>query len=120
MPVSEHAIVELFSKPPISMQWTTGDAGRFGMGKTGAVLEIVNGRVSLAGIFPHDKPVIAQKNGLLMLLLLHELRPDWTAAGAWLASAMRSSQRDVAQTDERVRLIRQPEFSYATLIVYAL
>jgi hypothetical protein len=94
-------LIDLFSQPPASFVWSSSEDGQRTMGTSeGFVLDIWQGSVEAAALFPHDRPDLVERNATLLQLLLMAMRPDWNSAPSWLAQAMRMAARH-APTPER-------------------
>lgn len=114
----------LFTRPPASFEWSQSDDGRRTIGASpGCVLDLWPDRAEMVATFPPDDAAQAQRNGVLMVLLLTALRPDWSSAGDWLAVQMRHAgrskygQADVPNVSRQVRFRYDRQHSRATLVV---
>jgi hypothetical protein len=115
-------LVELFSKAPASFVWSTNDAGRQIGTAEGMVIDLWQGSVDAAALFPPDRLDLAARNGVLFQLLLCALRPDWQSASSWLAQQLRRAARTAKPFEEvnvtrRVRFLWDRTHSRATLKV---
>lgn len=112
---------ELLSSPPASFQFSKSDDGTRTIGTSaGIVVDITADRVEAAALFPPDNAELAERNGVLLLLLLTYLRPDWQSAGSWLATQMQLAARtkkpfDSQNFTRRVTFAWQAIASRATL-----
>lgn len=104
---SMQQLIDLFSKPPASFTWSSSEDGARTMGTSeGFVLDIWPDRVEAAALFPPDRPELAERNGVLLQLLILALRPDWNSAASWLAQAMRQAARGHRESINVTRGIR--------------
>jgi len=115
-------LIDLFSKPPASFTWSKSEDGQRTIGvSAGFVIDIWSDRVEAVALFPPDQFGIAQRNGILLQLLLSALRPTWPDPGAWLAKQMQLSRlaaESVVPNDEqRVTWAWDRAHSRATLKV---
>lgn len=89
--MDQQQLVDLFSKPPASMVWTTTDDGRQVGQSTGLVLELAPGRAEVVAWLPPGNLVLIHRNTTMLTLLLCALFPDWPDPAAWLAEQMRAA-----------------------------
>jgi hypothetical protein len=85
-------LIEALSKPPASFTWSH-DHNRLIGTRAGFAVDIWPDKVVCLSIMAFDRPKLAQNNAILLLLVLTALRPDWNAAGDWLAVQMRQAKR---------------------------
>ncbi len=104
----------LFSKPPASFLWSPSEDGRRIVGVAeGIVLDIWPNKAEMTALFSPDRPDLAQRNGMLMLLLLTAMRPAWESAGDWLTFHLRSAARGKSPRYEDTNYTRGATFIYS-------
>lgn len=114
-------LTRLFTQAPASLAWSERDGRAIGTAE-GFVLDLWDDRAEAAAIFPPDRADVAQRNGVLLQLLLAALRPDWPASETWLAQQMRLAARtttpfETPNITRRVRFRWDRLRSRATLVV---
>lgn len=136
MPLPSTEVIEtLFQRDPASFIFRRADVGnppRSVGGRDGAAIQIDGDyaapeRVSLAVVLPPDNEAMARRGGILLVLLLSLIAPDWTAASDWAMTHLRTAAYDarLIQTSERVHgdkrytLTTDKARSLATLVIGA-
>ena len=84
-------LIEALSAPPANFVWSHDHSRLIGT-RAGFAVDIWPDKVVCISIMAFDRPKLAQNNAILMLLILTALRPEWDAAGDWLAQQMRQSK----------------------------
>ena len=84
-------LISALSSPPASFQWSAGDRALIGA-RAGFVVQVLHDKIECMAVMAYDAPQLAQINATLLLLILTALRPDWDAAGDWLAQQMRQAK----------------------------
>lgn len=132
---SADTIETLFTRDPASFLFKRADEGnhpRSVGGRDGAALQIdgpyaTPERVSLAVVLPPDNEAMARRGGILLVLLLSLIAPDWNEASDWAMTHLRTAAYDarLIQTSERAhgdltyRLTTDKARSLATLVIGA-
>lgn len=128
-------IETLFQRDPASFLFRRADVGnppRSVGGRDGAAIQIDGDyaapeRVSLAVVLPPDNEAMARRGGILLVLLLSLIAPDWSEASDWTMTHLRTAAYDarLIQTSERThgeltyRLTTDKTRSLATLVIGA-
>ena len=87
-------LITALSKPPASFAWSASDGALIGAAQ-GIVIQVLPHKIECMAVMAYDAPVLAQNNATLMLFALTALRPDWNAAGDWLAQQMKQAAQSV-------------------------
>lgn len=108
-------LIELFSREPAALAWSTSEDGQRTIGTSAGFALTLGETIEAAGVFPHDQPELAARNGSLLHLLLVAMRPDWQTASAWLEQQMRLAARH-QPTEQRPRY---HEHNYSRRVIFS-